>query len=147
MVGADQEHLVNGRCVLGRKTKWGIIEGQCGDSGRTLGQKPGQALYLWHPWPLTRPGVMKPTDREHLVPCLSRGEICHLILKWTSWEHQPHRTSGGGRATTLHSAQHPERCPQGSMKLMVFLLCAGPYYVHFPRGDMMKTALRRTLSP
>nr|XP_005599046.2 septin-12 isoform X3 [Equus caballus] len=26
VVGADQEHLVNGRCVLGRKTKWGIIE-------------------------------------------------------------------------------------------------------------------------
>ncbi|XP_048188195.1 septin-12 isoform X2 [Perognathus longimembris pacificus] len=26
VVGADQEHLVNGRCILGRKTKWGIIE-------------------------------------------------------------------------------------------------------------------------
>ncbi|XP_044088572.1 septin-12 isoform X1 [Neovison vison] len=26
VVGADREHLVNGRCVLGRKTKWGIIE-------------------------------------------------------------------------------------------------------------------------
>uniref|UniRef100_A0A2K6K2S5 Septin 12 n=1 Tax=Rhinopithecus bieti TaxID=61621 RepID=A0A2K6K2S5_RHIBE len=26
VVGADQEHLVNGRCVLGRKTNWGIIE-------------------------------------------------------------------------------------------------------------------------
>uniref|UniRef100_A0A8D1DU20 Septin n=1 Tax=Sus scrofa TaxID=9823 RepID=A0A8D1DU20_PIG len=26
VVGADQEHMVNGRCVLGRKTKWGIIE-------------------------------------------------------------------------------------------------------------------------
>nr|XP_037845813.1 septin-12 isoform X2 [Chlorocebus sabaeus] len=26
VVGADQEQLVNGRCVLGRKTKWGIIE-------------------------------------------------------------------------------------------------------------------------
>ncbi|XP_014648962.1 PREDICTED: septin-12 isoform X2 [Ceratotherium simum simum] len=26
VVGADQEHLVNGRCVLGRKTKWGIVE-------------------------------------------------------------------------------------------------------------------------
>ncbi|XP_059979099.1 septin-12 isoform X1 [Lagenorhynchus albirostris] len=26
VVGADQEHIVNGRCVLGRKTKWGIIE-------------------------------------------------------------------------------------------------------------------------
>ncbi|XP_004057187.5 septin-12 isoform X2 [Gorilla gorilla gorilla] len=26
VVGADQEHVVNGRCVLGRKTKWGIIE-------------------------------------------------------------------------------------------------------------------------
>ncbi|XP_053750007.1 septin-12 isoform X2 [Panthera pardus] len=27
VVGSDQEYLVNGRCVLGRKTKWGIIEG------------------------------------------------------------------------------------------------------------------------
>ncbi|XP_044903853.1 septin-12 isoform X3 [Felis catus] len=27
VVGADQQHLVNGRCVLGRKTKWGIVEG------------------------------------------------------------------------------------------------------------------------
>uniref|UniRef100_A0A8C0LGR8 Septin 12 n=1 Tax=Canis lupus dingo TaxID=286419 RepID=A0A8C0LGR8_CANLU len=27
VVGADREHLVNGKCVLGRKTKWGIIEG------------------------------------------------------------------------------------------------------------------------
>ncbi|XP_004628136.1 septin-12 isoform X1 [Octodon degus] len=26
VVGADQEHVVNGRCVLGRKTNWGIIE-------------------------------------------------------------------------------------------------------------------------
>ncbi|XP_045398465.1 septin-12 isoform X1 [Lemur catta] len=26
VVGADREHLVNGRCVLGRQTKWGIIE-------------------------------------------------------------------------------------------------------------------------
>uniref|UniRef100_A0A8D2DM05 Septin 12 n=1 Tax=Sciurus vulgaris TaxID=55149 RepID=A0A8D2DM05_SCIVU len=26
VVGADREHLVNGRCVLGRKTKWGIVE-------------------------------------------------------------------------------------------------------------------------
>ncbi|EHB03528.1 Septin-12 [Heterocephalus glaber] len=26
VVGADQEHLVNGRCVLGRKTNWGVIE-------------------------------------------------------------------------------------------------------------------------
>ncbi|XP_044903854.1 septin-12 isoform X4 [Felis catus] len=26
VVGADQQHLVNGRCVLGRKTKWGIVE-------------------------------------------------------------------------------------------------------------------------
>ncbi|XP_032113940.1 septin-12 isoform X4 [Sapajus apella] len=26
VVGADREHLVDGRCVLGRKTKWGIIE-------------------------------------------------------------------------------------------------------------------------
>nr|XP_034362421.1 septin-12 isoform X1 [Arvicanthis niloticus] len=26
VVGADREHIVNGRCVLGRKTKWGIIE-------------------------------------------------------------------------------------------------------------------------
>ncbi|XP_057343709.1 septin-12 isoform X1 [Manis pentadactyla] len=26
VVGADQEHMVNGRCVLGRKTKWGVIE-------------------------------------------------------------------------------------------------------------------------
>ncbi|XP_060028416.1 septin-12 isoform X3 [Erinaceus europaeus] len=26
VVGADREHLVNGRCVLGRKTKWGVIE-------------------------------------------------------------------------------------------------------------------------
>uniref|UniRef100_A0A8I3WWM1 Septin 12 n=1 Tax=Callithrix jacchus TaxID=9483 RepID=A0A8I3WWM1_CALJA len=26
VVGADQQHLVNGRCVLGRKTKWGVIE-------------------------------------------------------------------------------------------------------------------------
>ena len=31
MVGADREHMVNGRCVLGRKTKWGIIEGQFRD--------------------------------------------------------------------------------------------------------------------
>lgn len=28
MVGADQEHQVNGKRVLGRKTKWGIIEGE-----------------------------------------------------------------------------------------------------------------------
>ncbi|GAB5583106.1 septin-12 isoform X2 [Prionailurus iriomotensis] len=26
VVGADRQHLVNGRCVLGRKTKWGVIE-------------------------------------------------------------------------------------------------------------------------
>ncbi|XP_074179261.1 septin-12 isoform X1 [Rhinolophus sinicus] len=26
VVGSDREHFVNGRCVLGRKTKWGIIE-------------------------------------------------------------------------------------------------------------------------
>ncbi|KAK2492795.1 hypothetical protein MC885_015242 [Smutsia gigantea] len=26
VVGADQEHMVNGRCVLGRKTKWGVVE-------------------------------------------------------------------------------------------------------------------------
>ncbi|XP_045141869.1 septin-12 isoform X1 [Echinops telfairi] len=26
VVGADREHIVNGRCVLGRKTKWGIVE-------------------------------------------------------------------------------------------------------------------------
>ncbi|XP_051820364.1 septin-12 isoform X2 [Antechinus flavipes] len=26
VVGADREHMVNGKCVLGRKTKWGIIE-------------------------------------------------------------------------------------------------------------------------
>ncbi|KAM5329691.1 septin-12 [Glossophaga mutica] len=26
VVGADREHLVNGKCVLSRKTKWGIIE-------------------------------------------------------------------------------------------------------------------------
>nr|KAF6367028.1 hypothetical protein mPipKuh1_015577 [Pipistrellus kuhlii] len=26
VVGADREHVVNGRCVLGRKTKWGIVE-------------------------------------------------------------------------------------------------------------------------
>ncbi|MXQ80752.1 hypothetical protein E5288_WYG008997 [Bos mutus] len=26
VVGADREHMVNGRCVLGRKMKWGIIE-------------------------------------------------------------------------------------------------------------------------
>uniref|UniRef100_A0A8C2LZG6 Septin 12 n=1 Tax=Cricetulus griseus TaxID=10029 RepID=A0A8C2LZG6_CRIGR len=31
VVGADREHVVNGRCVLGRKTKWGIIEGESGD--------------------------------------------------------------------------------------------------------------------
>lgn len=28
VVGADQEHQVNGKRVLGRKTKWGIIEGE-----------------------------------------------------------------------------------------------------------------------
>lgn len=27
VVGTDQEHQVNGNKVLGRKTKWGIIEG------------------------------------------------------------------------------------------------------------------------
>lgn len=33
VVGADQEHQVNGRRVLGRKTKWGIIEGKGGQGG------------------------------------------------------------------------------------------------------------------
>lgn len=28
MVGTDKEHQVNGNTVLGRKTKWGIIEGK-----------------------------------------------------------------------------------------------------------------------
>lgn len=28
MVGTDKEHQVNGNKVLGRKTKWGIIEGE-----------------------------------------------------------------------------------------------------------------------
>ncbi|XP_040315029.1 septin-12 isoform X1 [Herpailurus yagouaroundi] len=38
VVGADRQHLVNGRCVLGRKTKWGIIEGQ--------GRWTGPAVWL-----------------------------------------------------------------------------------------------------
>uniref|UniRef100_A0A8C6MLB5 Septin 12 n=1 Tax=Nothobranchius furzeri TaxID=105023 RepID=A0A8C6MLB5_NOTFU len=29
VVGTDKEHQVNGNKVLGRKTKWGIIEGEC----------------------------------------------------------------------------------------------------------------------
>uniref|UniRef100_A0A8B9IDG6 Septin 12 n=1 Tax=Anser brachyrhynchus TaxID=132585 RepID=A0A8B9IDG6_9AVES len=33
VVGADQEHQVNGRRVLGRKTKWGIIEGKGSQGG------------------------------------------------------------------------------------------------------------------
>lgn len=28
VVGTDKEHQVNGNKVLGRKTKWGIIEGR-----------------------------------------------------------------------------------------------------------------------
>lgn len=28
VVGTDKEHQVNGNKVLGRKTKWGIIEGK-----------------------------------------------------------------------------------------------------------------------
>lgn len=52
VVGADREHLVNGRCVLGRKTKWGIIEGQCRDlaenAGEGEGEKPGTSYCLWH---------------------------------------------------------------------------------------------------
>lgn len=28
VVGTDKEHQVNGNKVLGRKTKWGIIEGE-----------------------------------------------------------------------------------------------------------------------
>lgn len=28
VVGTDKEHQVNGHKVLGRKTKWGIIEGE-----------------------------------------------------------------------------------------------------------------------
>ena len=38
VVGADRQHLVNGRCVLGRKTKWGIVEGQCRDSAENAGE-------------------------------------------------------------------------------------------------------------
>ncbi|XP_027796573.2 septin-12 [Marmota flaviventris] len=48
VVGADREHVVNGRCVLGRKTKWGIVEGQCGDPGDALrrGREPEPGLHL-----------------------------------------------------------------------------------------------------
>lgn len=28
VVGTDKEHQVNGNKVLGRKTKWGIVEGE-----------------------------------------------------------------------------------------------------------------------
>ncbi|XP_021040576.1 septin-12 isoform X1 [Mus caroli] len=42
VVGADREHIVNGRCVLGRKTKWGIIEGPEGHHPQcTLRELPG----------------------------------------------------------------------------------------------------------
>lgn len=40
VVGADQEHQVNGKRVLGRKTKWGIIEGK-GSPWRPQGTGPG----------------------------------------------------------------------------------------------------------
>lgn len=40
VVGADQEHQVNGKRVLGRKTKWGIIEGK-GGPWRPQGTGPG----------------------------------------------------------------------------------------------------------
>ncbi|KAG9343895.1 hypothetical protein JZ751_013282 [Albula glossodonta] len=41
VVGSDQEYQVNGRRILGRKTKWGTIEGREGHMGSSQsGQSP-----------------------------------------------------------------------------------------------------------
>lgn len=36
VVGSDQEYQVNGKRILGRKTKWGTIEGNDGDAVHLL---------------------------------------------------------------------------------------------------------------
>lgn len=41
VVGTDKEHQVNGNKVLGRKTKWGIIEGES--------LKTSSAMNCWSP--------------------------------------------------------------------------------------------------
>lgn len=47
VVGANKEHQVNGNKVLGRKTKWGIIEGKVSMSCLCLGFSSDSGLGKW----------------------------------------------------------------------------------------------------
>ncbi|KAF6127088.1 hypothetical protein HJG60_017037 [Phyllostomus discolor] len=95
VVGADREHLVNGKCVLGRKTKWGIIEGQC----RYLGEDTGEngletrvhlivfgILSSHHVIPVTKPITQE--QRPEIKPLFAAGR--HQKSCWLSGPQFPH---------------------------------------------------------
>lgn len=46
VVGSDHEYQVNGKRILGRKTKWGTIEGNDGADVRGCGQSSRVKLPL-----------------------------------------------------------------------------------------------------
>lgn len=53
VVGTDKEHQVNGHKVLGRKTKWGIIEGKLAMDAQRWSERRFVASKLWpgtHKW-------------------------------------------------------------------------------------------------
>lgn len=117
MVGADREHMVNGRCVLGRKTKWGIIEGQFRDPREGSGEKRLQseaqplALAILTPTRESGGGLSPEPENSqtwgqvHLCFWVAPGKLPNSFSFLTNGYHEVIsliRWVGGGRTTTLH---------------------------------------------
>ncbi|XP_059572960.1 septin-12 isoform X1 [Alligator mississippiensis] len=71
VVGADQEHQVNGKRILGRKTKWGIIEGPWSCPAKAL---PGTSI---------RRG---PDDSSWLPPACTPSQRLHPSIQGWGWD-------------------------------------------------------------
>lgn len=93
VVGADREHIVNGRCVLGRKTKWGIIEGQCRGPGEGSGEnmlKSPVAFGILTPTTEPSTGNRQTWDQVPLCSSEAPGKfpntlgLSFLTVKWVS---------------------------------------------------------------
>lgn len=57
VVGSDHEYQVNGKRILGRKTKWGTIEGSCPLAWGAPDRSPSNAASAPTPAPSCQPGL------------------------------------------------------------------------------------------
>ncbi|XP_039095163.1 septin-12 isoform X2 [Hyaena hyaena] len=73
VVGADREHLVNGKCVLGRKTKWGIVEGPEGHHPQRALRELSSLQAQPEPRAASRAGLGEPGSHSPRPACHLRA--------------------------------------------------------------------------